>query len=305
MTPGNRKRLGEFLILLIYLIIEGYGLWDITWPLPHFWALAAGVAGVVALLFLYGAFSEKQIAVYAGTATLCCIGIYLIAPRPLPFHIEYSGILWEVDDRLPKIPNPNGQLNVVPVSRGWLITGSANKSIMLQGVDILMHLAITNRSAAARRITGYKLAVSSLSDDLWTPLCNIDFNGVTELYSMGDKKTPRNFHLTGDFLDKQLTAHAMQPGDTVSGWAGWICPLSDEHECRPNRLKFTLDDSLGEHTQYILSIKSGKTKVTNDWMELALFSVPQLADRDFTNEHFMEGNCPPGGGTILPIPTFP
>jgi hypothetical protein len=62
------------------LIIDVYSLWDVDWPLPHFWALLAGGAGIIALLFLDGEFSERQIIAYAAVTVVGCVAIYFAMP---------------------------------------------------------------------------------------------------------------------------------------------------------------------------------------------------------------------------------
>jgi hypothetical protein len=102
MSPSNRKRLGEFLILLIYLIIEGYGLWDISWPIAHFWALFAGVAGFVALLFMDGGLTGSQISIYTVIAIAGCVMIYFVAPPANKTETTVSGSLEPADDPTPR-----------------------------------------------------------------------------------------------------------------------------------------------------------------------------------------------------------
>jgi hypothetical protein len=101
MSPSNRKRLGEFLILLIYLVIEGYSLWEISWPIAHFWALFAGVAGFVALLFMDGGFTESQISIYTAIAVAGSVLIYFIAP-PVNTETTVTGSLRPADDPTPR-----------------------------------------------------------------------------------------------------------------------------------------------------------------------------------------------------------
>jgi hypothetical protein len=117
MSPGNRKRLGEFLILFIYLLAEGYGLKDISWPLPHFWALAAGVAGFIALLFLDGEFSGHQIFQYGATAFVVCIVIYFVWPPIVPEETVRHGLLVPSSDPTPSTGcDPAGNPRDTPFS---------------------------------------------------------------------------------------------------------------------------------------------------------------------------------------------
>jgi hypothetical protein len=97
MEPGNRKRLGEFLILLIYLLIEGFGIW----PFSHFWCLTTTVAGIVALLFLDGGFTERQIGIAAAVMVIICSIIYLRAPPILPEETVHRGLLVSANDPTP------------------------------------------------------------------------------------------------------------------------------------------------------------------------------------------------------------
>jgi hypothetical protein len=97
VKPGNRKRLGEFLILLIYLLVEAFGIW----PISHLWCLTTAVIGIVALLFLDGGFSEKQIFSAAMVVTIICCVIYLRAPPILPEETVQRGLLVPANDPTP------------------------------------------------------------------------------------------------------------------------------------------------------------------------------------------------------------
>jgi len=98
MTSSNKKRIGEFLILLVYLVIDGYGLW----PVSHFWALTGGFIGIVALLFLDGEFSGLQISGIAAIALVGCVVIYVrVPPEPPASDVEVIGTLHAGNDADP------------------------------------------------------------------------------------------------------------------------------------------------------------------------------------------------------------
>ena len=99
-----------------------------------------------------------------------------------------------------------------------------------------------------------------------------------------------------DMLDTQLTEHALQPGDTLAGWIGLVCPARNSLECRPAFLRYTITDSLGDVSQYISSSAQKDAAPLHDWIAEAYMHVGKV-DRDFTGNEFVSGNC--GGGGVL------
>ncbi len=73
-----RKRIGEFLILLIYLAIDAFE----VWPHSHVWALSAVVAGIVALMLLDGEFTYKWIAAVGAIASIGAGATYWTVGNP-------------------------------------------------------------------------------------------------------------------------------------------------------------------------------------------------------------------------------
>jgi hypothetical protein len=87
--PSVGKRIGELLILSIYLIIDV----EEVWPKSHFFALLAAVAGVLALLLLGGGISKKRSAVIMAIAIVASAAIYLIVPPAHAPTVIVSGEL--------------------------------------------------------------------------------------------------------------------------------------------------------------------------------------------------------------------
>ena len=71
MDKEVRKRIGEFLILFIYLLIEAFGIW----PISHIWALTTTVAGIVALALLDGALSGLWVSIIGAAFWAISVGI--------------------------------------------------------------------------------------------------------------------------------------------------------------------------------------------------------------------------------------
>lgn len=69
-----RKRTGEFLILLIYLIIDAFE----AWPRTHVGALLAFVAGLIALMLLDGEFSYRSVASAGVSAAVISALVFLV-----------------------------------------------------------------------------------------------------------------------------------------------------------------------------------------------------------------------------------
>jgi hypothetical protein len=89
-SPSIGKRIGEFLILALYLAVDAFEIWHRS----HLGALFAAFVGVVALLLLDGRFSRRKIIVFAGTVAAACLAIYFVVPaEPAPPEIEVVGTL--------------------------------------------------------------------------------------------------------------------------------------------------------------------------------------------------------------------
>ncbi len=87
MHAEIRKRVGEFLILLIYLVIDFFSLWDVS----HFWALVAADIGIVALFLLDGGFSEYKIVVIGIVVTAICVVIFSLSHLSRPQNLGADG----------------------------------------------------------------------------------------------------------------------------------------------------------------------------------------------------------------------
>jgi hypothetical protein len=132
------KRVGEFLILAIYLAIDAVELWHRS----HFWSLVAALAGVIALLLLDGGFTRKQIGISAVVAIMACVAIYLTAPLEPPEETEIHGWLQPANEPIPKenacirsgdvqAARPNGLLFSLGRSGMWFPRKSGGKRPLL------------------------------------------------------------------------------------------------------------------------------------------------------------------------------
>jgi hypothetical protein len=127
-----RKRIGEFLILLIYLVIDAFE----VWPHSHGWALSAVVVGIVALMLLDGEFSYKSIAAVGTTASIVCAGIYAWAPPTRPDETENHGWLLPANDPSPQTActpdqSKQGDWFFVTVAGGGVFTAAKNQLAVL------------------------------------------------------------------------------------------------------------------------------------------------------------------------------
>src|SRR5262249_40493983 len=133
MGPEWRKRVGELLILLIYLLLEAFGIW----PLSHFWALVTGVAGIVALLLFDGALTIARISGASGVLVVIAAMIYWFAGPNLPEETPEHGWLLPANDPTPpngctsgKVGPPGFQM---PVSADDLLFVVGGNGILVEG----------------------------------------------------------------------------------------------------------------------------------------------------------------------------
>ena len=100
--PGHQigKRIGEFLILAIYLFLDVHS----VWPESHIIALLVIPPGVVALMLLDGGFRTRWLVIITAALILICGVIYFVAPPILPEETEHHGWLLPADKPTP----PNG-----------------------------------------------------------------------------------------------------------------------------------------------------------------------------------------------------
>lgn len=89
VKPSIRKRIGEFSILGLYLIIDAAEIW----PRSHWLALVVALIGIVALLLLDGGFSTKRIIVISGAIAVAFTVIYFVAPESETPETEVIGTL--------------------------------------------------------------------------------------------------------------------------------------------------------------------------------------------------------------------
>src|SRR5271168_2042138 len=133
--PSIKKRLGEFLILGLYLVLDLVHIW----PTHHFYALVAAFVGFAALLLLDGGFSTKQI-----VATLACVGVGCVviyfgaAATERPDETEIIGTLQPSNDATP----PNGCDN-------WPGTVTPDEIKVLIGTNVFHKRGIGKMTAIA------------------------------------------------------------------------------------------------------------------------------------------------------------
>lgn len=91
------QRIGEALILSLYLVIDAFEVW------PHHPLLAAAAVpiGVLALLLLDGGFSKKRVAAVTAVATVLAVIAYFVMPPELPVETDTHGWLESAGESLP------------------------------------------------------------------------------------------------------------------------------------------------------------------------------------------------------------
>jgi hypothetical protein len=280
------KRIGEFLILALYLVIDAFEIW----PHSHLFAVASIPVGLLALLLLDGGFSQKRMAIITGVVSVLCAALYIITPAHEPplFNVATSASIWaRTFDNKDKGP----PISTYAVSFG-LFRASPPPSLappVAVGVDFLVRMAVTNASGTPRRLTEYDLDVAQSKSGPWTRMCRIDFR-FAQLFTGDDPKT---FLRVPDsaLLDNQLSLHAIGPGDTVNGWAAWGCPKGAPNECQPAFLRFILYDSLGQKTEVLTDQLSGKTREPLRDLAASGALPVEITDRSLTGYPLSEGQC--------------
>lgn len=76
MSANIGKRIGEFIVLAIYLAVDAFDIW----PRSHLGCLVIAVLGLIGLLLLDGGFSGKSIVIIGAAATVASIAIFFIVP---------------------------------------------------------------------------------------------------------------------------------------------------------------------------------------------------------------------------------
>jgi hypothetical protein len=140
-TQSIGKRIGEFLILGIYLAIDVSEFWHKY----HFWSLVAALIGIVALLLLDGGVSRKHIASSATVAVLACIGIYFIVPPVLPDETDIHGWLLPAREATPVNacggePRPKDAILFVFGTNGAWTIGNEKLNVLEVGNCVLMSM---------------------------------------------------------------------------------------------------------------------------------------------------------------------
>jgi hypothetical protein len=96
-SPSIGKRVGEFMILALYLTVDGVEIWHRS----HFWALLLAFLGLLALMLLDGGFSKRQYISILGIALISCIALYSIAPVEIAPEAQVTFKLLPGDEPTP------------------------------------------------------------------------------------------------------------------------------------------------------------------------------------------------------------
>lgn len=276
-----------------------YGLFislDISelWPWSHGFAMFAGILATIALLYMEAfateAISFPSFLICSAVILISGLLILIFVPQgPAPFKIVGSLPFWGRHFEKTKLgPDISGFAIQRGAFRAASTLDGARGSI---NVDLLVHVAITNVSDSPRRIAEYKLSVAPSKSGPWTALCPINFR-FTSLFWAAEPQHPIKW-AEDDMLDNKLSANAMGPGDTLSGWIGLICPAGSSDECRPTFLKYTVYDSRGEQIEHVVSNeRSARAIELHDWAAESYLKNKQPIDRDFSKEPLIEGVCP-------------
>lgn len=132
-APSLRKRVGEFLILAIYLAIDVYD----VWPKSHLWALLAAFAGILALLLLDGGISVRHIWFVSAVTVVICVVIYFAAP----LETDPDRPLSSVTD----MGFQNGpMLQAGPLNISWRVTNGGNREARADEVKLMPTLITDN-----------------------------------------------------------------------------------------------------------------------------------------------------------------
>lgn len=287
----DAKKVLWLIVYVLWMVLDVEGVWDRSRLL----CILIGFIGTSCIAFAEFDTVKPAMAV-CGLALIASIAIYWqFGANASPFLVVTSATLFS--RHFPHGPDPGPPINAYAFHRGVLVAASDAPNTVGQGVDLLIHLAITNQDKMPRRITEYGLEVSGSLNGPWTVLCQVNFK-FANMFLIGEKNALS--WSSGDLLDNHLTEHAIQMGDTISGWTGWICPLDAPNECTPAFLRYTLYNSLGERSQYTESNTQDAAKPLHDWSAEAILK-PQKANRDFSGQNILVGNCN-SPGTIVTEP---
>lgn len=129
-----RKRIGEALILLIYLLFD----FRDEWPKSHALALIAGVIGICAIALME--MTWRRWSIFAIAATVIAAIVFAAAPAEVPEETAYHGWLLPAADPFPddNTCTPKGtKQNIdwvdVLLSRGGVVTHADNLTVLQIG----------------------------------------------------------------------------------------------------------------------------------------------------------------------------
>jgi len=196
-APSISKRIGEFLILGLYLVVDI----EEIWPRSHFWALAAAVVGVLALLLLDGGFSRRMIAIISASTIATCSVVYLIAPDILPEETENHGWLLPANERSPAEPCPN-----VPKDALVFVAGTASFWTTSPGRSDV--LSVGDKTSLSVERDGAKLRFNAeIYDDngrLVARIIRNEFHLIQGQYSYRDRSEDRSKLTVFDGLGQEM-----------------------------------------------------------------------------------------------------
>jgi hypothetical protein len=188
-APKFGKRVGEFLILGLYLAVDAAELWHRS----HFWALFAAWFGVLALLLLDGGFSRKAMGVIASTAAIFCAVVYFVAPPELSEETETHGILLPASEPTPR--NGRGILGVqIPDNAILFIAGANGAWTTSQGKSQVLKIGEVTVLSVER--TGNDLAfdaeIFDEKGELVVRIIKDEFHLIAGKYSYRDRSGDRS-----------------------------------------------------------------------------------------------------------------
>jgi hypothetical protein len=202
---GVGKRVGEFLILALYLAIDAFEIW----PHSHLFAVASIPVGVLALMLLDGGFSKKRMAIATGVVMVLCAALYFISPAPLREETETHGWLEPASDPLP-VDNactsggdvqqlrPNGMLFALGKEGMWFQKKPGGKRPLLTvGICTLMSAEFENNTYF------FNADIYDLSHELVARVRRNEFNLVPGKFaypSRPDRHTLKIFDREGNLL---------------------------------------------------------------------------------------------------------
>jgi len=211
----RRRIIGEFIVLTIYLVLEVYGLWNIS----HFWTLFFAALGICALVF--AEFPHKWFRIISGLTIAICAIIYYVAPPILPVETDIHGWLLPANGESPheclKTPIPDTALLLLfGTNAVWTL--SKEKVTVIQ-VSTCALMSFT-QSPNGLLITG---DVFDTSDELVARIVDNEFNLIPGKYAYQKRSEDRSVMTIFDKKGQQLLMMNFINKRTVDVQGRFIC----------------------------------------------------------------------------------